>query len=149
MTALPDLPLLSVITLYALLVFVTFLVLVLLWWQVQVIAGKRMPNTDGTFDDWHEQNVIFGHTVADIFFACPLGIATVVLILLGSVWGFFLLPMVGFWFVYANTITTATSLRFARPKLTVMWFIIFPLGILVGVAILVWTAVHFRAVYPL
>ena len=43
--------------------------------------------------------------------------------------------------------TTATSLRFHNPKITLMWFIVFPLGMLVGVATLIWTVMHFVAVY--
>jgi hypothetical protein len=142
-----DLPLISQITLYALLGLIALFALILFWWQIQVLRGKRMENPDGSFDDWHEQKVHFGHAIADIFFACPVSIATVGLILLGSNWGFFLLPMIGFWFVYSNTFTTATSLRFEKPKMTLMWFLVFPLGIMVGIAVLAWTIFHFRMLF--
>jgi hypothetical protein len=139
---LSDLSLLSQITLYMLLAFIGVLTLLILWFQVQVFGGKRMPNPDGSADDWHEQKIFYGIAVADIFLACPLGFATVGLTLAASPWGLFLLPMHGFYFLWANTMTTATSLRFHNPEFTLTWFLVFPLGILVGVATLAWTAVH-------
>jgi hypothetical protein len=39
--------------------------------------------------------------------------------------------------------TTATSLRFERPKINLNWFVTTPFGILVGLAYIVWTAVNF------
>ena len=57
--------------------------------------------------------------------------------------------MIGFWFVYANILTTATSLKFEKPRFTFMWFIVYPMGILVGVAVLAWAGVHSRPVYGL
>ena len=140
-----DLSLLSKITLYVLLGFIGVLTTLILWFQINVFRGKRMPNPDGSADDWNEQEIFYGISIADILFACPLGIAVVVLTMAGSPWGLFLLPAHGFYFLWANTMTTVTSLRFHNPKFTVMWFIVFPLGILVGVATLIWTAMHFGA----
>lgn len=141
-----DLTPISGITLYALLALIAILTPLLLWFQIQVFQGKRMTNPDGSADDWNEQEIFFGIAVADILLACPLGIATVALILAGSSWGFLLLPVFGFYFLWANTMTTATSLRFHKPKITLRWLVVFPLGILVGAAALVWSAAHFRAV---
>lgn len=138
----PDLSLTSQITLYVLLAFIGVLSLVILLFQIQVFRGKRMPNPDGSADDWHEQEIFYGIAVADILFACPLGFAVVALVLMGSDWGFFLLPVHGFYFLWANTMTTMTSLRFHSPRFTLMWFIVFPLGALVGAATLVWAAVY-------
>ena len=61
--------------------------------------------------------------------------------------GLFLLAMVAFWFVWANLMTTATSLRFENPKLSPNWWIAFPTGILVGLAYILWTFVHFDSIY--
>ena len=138
-----DLPLFSRITLYVLVAFIGVLTLLILWFQINVIRGKRMPNPDGSADDWHEQEIFFGIAFADILFACPLGIAVAVLTLAGSRWGIFLLPVHGFYFLWANTMTTATSLRFHNPAFTLMWFIVFPLGAIIGAATLVWSALHF------
>ena len=138
----PDLPQDAWVSLYTLLALVTVLTLLLLSFQVQVLLGKRMPNPDGSADDWHEQKIFYGIAVADILLACPLGLTTVVLILSGSPWGFYLLPMFGFYFLWANTMTTVTSLRFHNPAFTLMWFIVFPFGALVGAAILAWTTWH-------
>ncbi len=138
-----DLSFLSQTTLYLLLAFIGSLSLLILWFQINVFLGKRMPNPDGSADDWHEQKIFYGIAVADILFACPLGIATVLLVLAGSPWGVFLLPAHGFYFLWANTMTTVTSLRFHKPKFTLMWFIVFPLGGFVGAATLVWSAAHF------
>ena len=137
-----DLSLTSQITLYALLAFIGVLSFVILLFQIQVYRGKRMPNPDGSADDWHEQEIFYGMVIADILLACPLGFAVVALILTGSPWGLILLPVHGFYFLWANTMTTATSLRFHKPKFTPIWFIVFPFGALVGAATLVWSAVH-------
>ena len=48
----------------------------LVWWaQVEVLRGGAFRNPDGTVDDWHEQKVIFGISLADVFLACPAGAA--------------------------------------------------------------------------
>jgi hypothetical protein len=43
--------------------------------------------------------------------------------------------------------TTATSLRFENPTINMQWFLTFPFGALVGLAYIVWTMVHFDAIY--
>lgn len=43
--------------------------------------------------------------------------------------------------------TTATSLRFENPRLTLTWWFVFPGGILAGLATIVWTVVHFDVIY--
>lgn len=138
---------LSQVTLYVLLAFIGVLTLLIPGFQIQVFRGRRMPNPDGSADDWHEQRIFYGIAVADIVLAWPLGIAVVALAAMGSPWGFVLLPAHGFYVLWANTVTTATSLRFHSPKFTLMWFIVFPLGAIVGAATLVWTAVHVAAIY--
>jgi hypothetical protein len=62
-------------------------------------------------------------------------------------WGFYLLALVSFWFVWANMMTTVNSLRFEKPKITLNWFIVFPFGILVGLAYIAWTLIHFDTIY--
>jgi hypothetical protein len=108
-----------------------------------------MENPDGSVDDWHEQNILYGMAFADILIACPLGFLSVILILLGSKWGFYLLAMVSFFFVWINSATTATSLKFQKPKITFNWFIVFPFGAILGFAFLVWTIVHFDLIYTI
>ena len=120
------------------------------WWaQVEVLRGGAFRNPDGTVDDWHEQRVIFGISLADVFLACPAGAAGIVLTFLSPRWGYYLLALVSFWFLWANTMTTATSLRFERPRITLQWMIVFPLGAVIGLAYIVWTFIHFDAIYGL
>ena len=64
----------------------------------------------------------------DIFFACPLSIIGIILVFAAPRWGYYLLAWVSFWFVWANVMTTATSLRFENPKKDLSWFIVFPFG---------------------
>ncbi len=54
---------------------------------------------------------------------------------------------VSFWFVWANIMTTATSLRFQKPVLNLNWWITFPVGILVGLVCFRKKVIHFDAVY--
>lgn len=138
-----DLSLISRITLYLILALIAFFGVLLFWFQAQVLLGKSMPNPDGSFDDWHRQRTHFGIAFADLFITSPVSVATVVLTLQSSPWGPYLLTMLGYFYVWGNTMTTVTSLRFEKPKFTLMWFIVFPMGILIGLAAIAWTAVHF------
>ena len=142
-----ELSLVSQIWLYALLALIGVLALVIWGWQVVVLRGKAMNNPDGSSDDWHEQKILYGIAFADVFLACPASVVGVVLVFVAPRWGFYLLALVSFWFVWANIMSTVTSLRFERPKITASWIIAFPFGILVGLAYIVWTIIHFDAVF--
>ena len=123
---------------------------VVLWdWQIKVLKGKPMKNPDGSFDNWHEQKTHYGIAIADIFLACPVNIAGIILVFISPRWGYYLLALVTFWWIWANFMTTATSLRFEKPKITFMWFIVFPFGILVGLAYIIWTIVNFDIIFSL
>lgn len=141
------LSLFSQTTLYMLLVLIGLLALIVFGWQIQVLRGKEMKNPDGSADNWHEQPIFYGIAVADIFFACPLSIVGIVLVFITPRWGYYLLTWVSFWFVWTNIMTTATSLRFQKPKINLTWFIVFPFGSLVGLAYFTWTVFHFDVIY--
>jgi hypothetical protein len=143
------LSLVSLVSLYILVALLALTFILLLWWQSQVIKGKAMKNPDGSVDDWHEQKILYGMAIADVFIACPMAILGVSLILFGSKWGFYLLALDSFFFVWINTATTMTSLRFHKPKITLIWFIVFPFGAILGFAFLVWTIFHFDIIYTL
>jgi len=142
-----ELSTLSQITLFVLLALIGLLSLIILGWQIQVLRGKEMKNPDGTADSWQEQKIFYGIAFADIFLACPLSIIGIVLVFVNLRWGAYLLTWVSFWFVWANIMTTATSLRFEKPKITLNWIIVFPFGVLVGLAYFIWTLVHFDIIY--
>ena len=141
--AMLELPMISAIALYVLIALIGALTSVILWFQINVFGGKRMPNPDGSADDWHEQEIFYGIAIADILLACPLGFVVGVLALAGSPWMLPVLAAHGFYFLWANTVTTVTSLRFHAPEFTLTWFIVFPLGALAGAATLIWCAIHF------
>ena len=142
-----ELSLISQISLYILLAIIGIICLIVWGWQIRVLKGKAMKNPDGSFDNWREQKTHYGIAFADIFFACPINIAGIVLVFISPRWGYYLLALVSFWFVWANVMTTATSLRFEKPKINLNWFITFPFGILVGMAYIAWTVVHFNTIY--
>jgi len=142
-----ELPILSQISLYVLLALIGLFALLVWGWQIMVLKGKAMKNPDGSTDDWHEQKTHYGTAFADIFLACPASIAGIVLVFVSPRWGYYLLALVSFWFVWANIMTTATSLRFEKPKITLSWFITFPFGILIGLAYIAWTLIHFDIIY--
>ena len=142
-----ELSLLSQVSLYALLALIGLLALIVWGWQILVLRGKAMTNADGSSDDWHEQKMFYGIAFADVFLACPASIAGIILVFAGPRWGYYLLALVSFWFVWANIMTTATSLRFEKPKFTLMWFVAFPFGAFVGLAYIVWTIIHFDIIY--
>jgi hypothetical protein len=132
-----------------LLALIGVLTLVIWWVQLGVLKGKAFKNPDGSVDDWHEQKIFYGTAFADVFLACPVSIIGIILTFATPRWGYYLLALVSFWFLWANTMTTATSLRFEKPRITLLWIIVYPLGALVGLAYIVWTIVHFDLVYSM
>ena len=112
-----------------------------------VLRGKSMKNPDGSVDDWHEQKLFYGIALADITIAIPVTFIGIVLIFVGWRIGYYLTGLASFWFLWANIMTTATSLRFEKPKITFNWFIVFPFGALVALAYIVWTLVHFDTIF--
>ena len=144
-----ELSIFSQVNLYVIIGIMGFLCIVIWDWQIKVLKGKPMKNPDGSFDNWHEQKTHYGIAIADIFLACPVNIAGIILVFVSPRWGYYLLGLVSFWWVWANFMTTATSLRFEKLKITFMWFIVFPFGILVGLVYIIWTIVHFDIIYSL
>ena len=135
------------ILLYLLVALMALYAVILMWWQLMVLKGKAMPNPDGSLDSYHEQKSHYGIALADLFISGPTILIGAGLILVGSRWGYYIMALACYWFFWANIMTTATSLRFEKPRITFMWFITFPFGSLLGVAYIVWTFVYFDAIY--
>jgi hypothetical protein len=49
-------------------------------WQIKVIWGAAMSNSDGSVDNCQEQKTHYGIAFADVFLACPAGIVGILLI---------------------------------------------------------------------
>lgn len=137
----------SQVGLYVMLALMALFVPIVWVWQIMVLKGKAMKNPDGSSDSWREQKSHYGMAFADVFLACPAVLAGVILVIAGSRWGYYLLALCGFWFVWANIMTTATSLRFEKPRINAIWFLTFPFGILLGLAYIVWTFFNFDTIY--
>jgi len=144
-----DLTLAARTLLWGLMGMMGLLTLMVARWQWQVVRGAAMPNPDGSHDDWHQQPTHYGIAVADLLVACPANALGLVLVFLAPRWGFYLLAMASFWWVWANVMTTATSLRFHQPEVDLEWFLTFPFGILVGLAYLAFTVAWFDVLYRL
>ena len=147
MNALAVLPLVSRILLYVLLSMIAFLTLAVAWAQVGCIRGRPFQNPDGSADDWREQKIFYGIAWADLTVACPLSLAGLGLTFAVPKFGLLLLTGVSVWLVWANVMTTVTSLRFEKPRITLPWLVVFPFGALVGLAYFVWVLIHFQAMY--
>jgi hypothetical protein len=141
------LPFTSQIVLYVLLFLIGLFALIVWVGQIMILRGKAFKNPDGSTDDWHEQKTHYGIAFADIFLACPVSIAGIVLVFVYPRWGYFFLALVSFWFVWGNLMTTATSLRFENPKISLMWILAFPLGTIIGLAYILWTVINFDAIF--
>ena len=144
-----ELSLVSQISLYVLMALIGVYTLLVGSWQAMVLKGKAMKNPDGSSDNWHEQKTHYGIAFADLVLACPVSIAGIVLVFVAPRWGYYLLALVSFWFIWANTMTTATSLRFEKPNINLNWLIVFPSGILIGLTYIIWTLIHFDIIYCL
>jgi len=135
------------IILYLILACMGIIIIVVLWWQIQVLKGKAMKNPDGTYDDWHKQKLFYGIAIADIFVAIPFTFAGIIMIILKMHMGFYILALPSFWFIWANIMTTSTSLHFENPKITISWFIVYPFGIIVGIAYFIWSIIYFNLIF--
>jgi hypothetical protein len=133
-----ELPLLPLLSLYLMLSLMGLLSIIVLGWQVLVLRGWRMKNPDGSADSYGEQKTHFGIAVADVCVSVPVTIIGIGMVLAQNRWGFFLLALASFWLIWANVMTTATSLRFQRPTIDLVWFLTFPFGALLGVGYLIW-----------
>lgn len=103
-------------------------------WQVFVLRGRQMQNPDGSADNWKAHESYYGIALADVLLACPVCLAAAVLAFIAPKTGAFLLGVAGFWLLWANFSTSATSLRFRHPKLTIAWWITFPFGGVIGLS---------------
>jgi len=137
----------SLLSLYLLLLIMALYLLLLIYWQLMVLRGKSMKNPDGSVDDWHQQRTHYGIAFADLFIACPINITGIILVFVYPVWGYYILAMVSFWWLWAGVMTTSTSLRFEKPEINIKWFLTFPLGVFIGVFYIIWTLVHFELIY--
>jgi len=142
-----ELPLISRILLYFIVVIFGLLCILIFGWQMMVVRGKSMNNPDGTIDDWHAQKLFYGIAVADITIAVPVALIGIALIFIGLRMGYYLTGLASFWLLWTNIMTTATSLRFEKPKISINWFIVFPFGAIIGLAYIVWTLVHFKTIF--
>jgi hypothetical protein len=147
MNGLEVLPTSSRIILYLILLLIAFFTAAVTWAQLGCIRGRFFQNPDGTVDDWREQKIFYGMAWADLIVACPLSVVGLVLTFTQPRLGLLIIAGVSVWFVWANVMTTVTSLRFEKPRITLQWLFVFPLGILVGLGYWIWILVHFHLVY--
>ena len=137
----------SQIVLYVLLVIIG-LYSVLLWvWQAKILKGRELRNCDGAMDSWRQQKTHYGIAFADVFVTCPLTFVGIILIFTAPRWGYYLIALVSYFWLWANLMTTATSLKFERPRINFLWILTYPFGSLVGLAYIVWAIVHFDVIY--
>ncbi len=142
-----EITLIGQVILYIVIGLFGLLAIIVFGWQIMVLRGKSMKNPDESVDDWHEQKLCYGIALADITIAVPLTLVGIVLILIGWRIGYYLTGLASFWFLWTNVMTTATSLRFERPKITLMWIIVFPFGAIVALAYIVWTLFYFENIF--
>ena len=142
-----EIPFISQVILYIIIVLFGLLAIMVFGWQIMVLRGKSMKNPDGSVDDWHEQKLFYGIALADITIAVPLALAGIVFIFIGWRIGYYLTGLASFWFLWANIMATATSLRFEKPKITLMWLFVFPFGALVALAYIVWSLIYFQEIF--
>jgi len=142
-----EITLIGQVILYIVIGLFGLLAIIVFGWQIMVLRGKSMKNPDESVDDWHEQKLCYGIALADITIAVPLTLVGIVLILIGWRIGYYLTGLASFWFLWTNVMTTATSLRFEKPKITLMWIIVFPFGAIVALAYIVWTLFYFENIF--
>jgi hypothetical protein len=138
---------LSKIILYADLILMGVMAVIVWRWQLQVLRGRALKNPDGAVDDWHEQKNFYGMALADLVVAVPVALTGIFLIFWGWGLGFYLTGLASFWFLWANVMTTANSLRFEKPRISFLWFVTFPLGAILGGIYLLWSLIYFEEIF--
>ncbi len=139
----------SLVNLYFMLAIMALYLIPLCYWQLMVLRGQRMENPDGSVDDWHLQRIHYGMAFADLFIAIPVNIVGIILVFVSPLWGYYTLALVSFWWLWAGVMATSTSLRFEKPKINLVWFLVFPFGALLGTCYIIWTIVHFELIYTM
>ena len=147
MNGLEELSLVSRVLLYVLLALIALLTIAVAWAQVGCLRSRPFENPDGTADDWREQKIFYGIAWADLAVACPLSVVGLALVFAAFKLGLFVLAGVSVWLVWANVLTTVTSLRFEKPRITLPWLAVFPFGSTVGLACLLWILFHFEVMF--
>jgi len=142
-----EIPLIGQVILYIIIVLFGLLAIIVFGWQIMVLRGKSMKNADGTADDWHEQKLFYGIALADVIIAIPVTLVGIVFIFAGWRIGYYLTGLASFWFLWANVMTTATSMRFEKPKISFNWFIVFPFGAIVALAYIIWSLIYFQEIF--
>ena len=142
-----EIPLVSKILLYIIVVPFGIICIILWGWQLMVLRGKSMKNPDGSVDDWHEQKLSYGIALADITTAVPVALVGITLIFLNWRIGYYLTALASFWYLWANVMTTATSLRFEKPKLNFSWIFTFPFQAVLGLAYIIWSLIYFQEIF--
>ncbi len=142
-----EIPLTSKIIFYAdIIVFGIFCLIVWLW-QLDILRGGSRENPDGSVDDWRVQKIHYGMALADITLAVPVAMVGIILIFTEQTLGYYLTGLAAFWYLWANLMTTATSLRFEKPKVTAMWILVFPAQALIALIYIIWSIVYFDAIF--
>ena len=100
------------------------------------VTGRRL-----SFGEWVLYGMPFGMVASGA--AC----AVIITLFLDPGLGLLLLTGVGVWMLWSNVMTTVTSLRFEKPRISAAWLLVFPFGGVVGRAYLIWILVHFDWVY--
>ena len=142
-----DIPLIGQAILYIIIVLFGLLSIIVFGWQIMVLRGKSVKNADGTADDWHKQKLFYGIALADVTVAIPVTLIGIILIFMGWRIGYYLTGLASFWFLWANIMTTATSLRFEKPKISFNWFIVFPFGAILALAYIIWSLLYFQEIF--
>jgi len=142
-----DIPLIGQAILYIIIVLFGLLAIIVFGWQIMVLRGKSVKNADGTADDWHKQKLFYGIALADVTVAIPVTLIGIILIFMGWRIGYYLTGLASFWFLWANIMTTATSLRFEKPKISFNWFIVFPFGAILALAYIIWSLLYFQEIF--
>ena len=142
-----EVSLISKIILYIIIVLFGLLAIIVFGWQIMVLRGKSVKNADGTADDWHKQKLFYGIALADVTVAIPVTLIGIILIFMGWRIGYYLTGLASFWFLWANIMTTATSLRFEKPKISFNWFIVFPFGAILALAYIIWSLLYFQEIF--
>jgi hypothetical protein len=136
------------IILYVIIVPFALISAALWFYQLMIFRGKSYKNPDGSMDGWEHQRLCYGTALGDIIYSIPLTLTASVFIFTGWRIGYYLMGLAASWCVYINIVTTSTSIRFEKPKESLLlWFFTYPFCAFLGAAYIAWSLYYFPVLF--
>jgi len=141
-----ELSLISNISLYVIMAIYMVIIVGLFDYQYKVATSKVPTCPGGEPDDWKKYPPLYGGAMADLLINCPLVTTGMILILFNCRVGFYLVAIATSILIWCWSFILF-EIKSHKPKVTFMWIVSFIVPPLISLTFLLWTIIHFDAIY--